>query len=251
MRLGALIGPLFAPAEPGAFVRRASELEAEGFDGLWVPQAVGRGQMVLDPFVALAGAAAATQRVRLGTAVIQLPLYRAAELAHRIFSLMNLAGDRLALGVGAGSTERDFQIFGRDYATRFERFDEGLAELRGLLATGKGEGGDLSPGSSVLGAPLLYGTWGRGVVRAAREFSGWIASAMYRKPDELRESLRAYRAHEGKNAIVSTIALGAEPTPGANRARIDFFAECGFDEAVVLLLPGGPSPRELRSWVRS
>lgn len=252
MRLGALIGVLPPSAETGALIRQARELEGEGFDGLWVPQAVGRGQMVFDPLLALAAAAAVTTRVRLGTAVLQLPLYHPADLAHRIFSLMHLAGERLVLGVGAGSTESDFRVFGRDFAKRFERFDASLAELRGLLATGTAEQIDLSPWPAVRGGPpLLFGTWGRGVARAAREFSGWIASAMYRAPEPLRETLRAYRAAGGKTAVVSTIALGPEPEPGSNRKRIVFFAECGFDEAVVLLLPGGPSPREVRSWVRA
>jgi alkanesulfonate monooxygenase SsuD/methylene tetrahydromethanopterin reductase-like flavin-dependent oxidoreductase (luciferase family) len=141
-------------------------------------------------------------------------------------------------------------VFGRDFGTRFERFDASLAELRGLLATGKADPIDLSPGPAALGGPpILFGTWGKGVARAAREFSGWIASAMYREPEVLRETLRSYRASGGKLAIVSTIVFGPEQVPGANRKRLDFFAEAGFDEAVVLLLPGGPSPRELRSWV--
>ncbi len=250
MRLGVLIAPISPALATGALVELAREVEGEGFDGLWVPQAVGRGRMVSDPLIALAAAAAATRRVTLGTAVIQLPLYDPVDLAHRIFSLMQLAGERLVVGVGAGSTESDFRAFGRDYATRFKRFDANLAELRGLLATGAAGGVDLSPWPNVVGGPpLLYGTWGKGVARAAREFSGWIASAMYRGPEQLRDALGAYRESGGKTAIVSTIALGPEPTAGANRKRIDFFAECGFDEAVVLLLPGGPSAREVRSWV--
>ena len=250
MRLGALIGVLPASPEPAALLRQARELESEGFDSLWVPQAVGRGRMVFDPLLALAAAASVTTRVRLGSAVIQLPLYEPADLAHRVFSLMHLAGERLVLGVGAGSTESDFRVLGRDYASRFERFDANLVELRRLFATGAGERGELSPWPNVLGGPpLFFGTWGRNVARAAREFSGWIASAMYRKPDQLREALRTYRAAGGKTAIVSTIALGPDEAPGANRKRLDVFAELGFDEAVVLLLPGSAPPSEVRRWV--
>lgn len=250
MRLGALIAPPDPSLEAGSLVELAREAEGEGFDSVWVPQAVGRGRMVSDPLIALAAIASATRRVQLGTAVIQLPLYLPVELAHRIFSLMHVAGKRLVLGVGVGSTENDFRAFGRDYATRFKRFDADLAELRHLLAKGAAHEIDLSPWPSVVGGPpLLFGTWGKGVARAAREFSGWIASAMYRRPDQLLDALRAYRAHGGKIAIVSTIVLGPEQEAGANRKRLDFFAESGFDEAVVLLLPGGPSAHEVRSWV--
>jgi hypothetical protein len=72
---------------------------------------------------------------------------------------------------------------------------------------------------------------------------------MYRGPEELLVALRGYRENGGKTAIVSTIALGPEQERGSNRKRLDFFAEAGFDEAVVLLLPGGPSAREVRGWV--
>ena len=252
MELGAVIGPVAPSSRPGAVADLARRLEGEGFESLWAVQAVGRGMMVLDPFVALAAAAGATTRVRLGTAVVQLPLYRPAELAHRIFSLQHVAGERLRIGVGAGSTAQDFEVFGRDYASRFAAFDEGLAALRRLLERGEGDGIDLSPGSSVLGGPpLLYGTWGRGVDRAAREFSGWIASAMHRTTEQVVEASRRYRAHGGARAVVSSIVLGPEPEPGAHRRRLDAFAEAGFDEAAVILLPGGPAPSDVRSWVAS
>lgn len=250
MRLGALIGPGESSPPPRALVDQAHALEEEGFDGLWVAQAVGRGMMVPDPIVSLSAAAAVTERVRLGTAVIQLPLYEPADLAHRVFSLRQLAGERLVLGIGVGSTESDFEVFGRDYASRFARFDASLASLRDLLSKGAHDRIDLTPWPNVLGGPpLLYGTWGKRVARAAREFDGWIASALHRSDQQVIEALQGYRASGGRQAIVSSIFLGPEASRGANRRRVEAFAEAGFDEAVVLLLPGGPSPGEVRSWV--
>jgi alkanesulfonate monooxygenase SsuD/methylene tetrahydromethanopterin reductase-like flavin-dependent oxidoreductase (luciferase family) len=250
VKLGAVIAPVSRTPELGALVEQARRLEGEGFDGLWVVQAVGRGMMLPDPFIALAAAASVTRHVRLGTAILQLPLYQPAALAHEIFSLMHLAGDRLRIGLGAGSTESDFRVFGRDFATRFERFDANLAELRGLLEKGAGEQVDLSPWPGVLGGPpLLYGSWGKGVARAAREFSGWIASAMHRTSEQVIEALRTFRSSGGDHAVVSSIVMGPEPETGPHRQRLDLFAEAGFDEAVVILLPGGPSPAEVRSWV--
>ena len=250
MKLGSLLLPTGRGPEPGALVERARELEGEGFDSLWTVQATGRGMFVVDPLLTLAAASAATQRVRLGTAVLQLPLYEPAAVAHQIFSLQHLAGDRLVIGVGAGSTASDFEVYGRDYASRFARFREGLAELRALLEKGSDDRVDLSPWPSLHGGPpLLFGTWGKGVARAAREFSGWIASALHRSDDEVVEALPVYREAGGRHAIASSIFLGPEDTPAASRARLDRFAEAGFDEAVVLLLPGGPTPSEVRSWV--
>jgi alkanesulfonate monooxygenase SsuD/methylene tetrahydromethanopterin reductase-like flavin-dependent oxidoreductase (luciferase family) len=213
-------------------------------------QAVGRGFMIPDPFISLATAATATTGIELGTAILQIPLYHPTDLAHRIFSLMQICGERLTLGVGAGSTETDFIAFERDYAERFKTFTSTLARLKTLLAEGKNERADLTPWPTVAGGPpLLLGSWGAGVERAARDFDGWIASAHYRTPDQVIAALGRYRAAGGKRAIVSTIQLGADHDLGWARDTLLRFAEAGFDDAVVLLRPGGPSPAEVRALV--
>src|SRR3954454_11920273 len=123
MRLGALLGPITAGAVARALPDQARALVSAGYESLWSAHAVGRGFMLTDPLIALAAAASVTERVELGTAVLQLPLYRPSELAHRVLSLKQLCGDRLLLGVGAGSTPNDFTVAGADFARRFETFD--------------------------------------------------------------------------------------------------------------------------------
>ncbi len=250
MKLGALLGLMTPEPQPGELAAQARQLEGLGYDSLWVPQATGRGMMVADPLLVLAAAAVATERIPLGTAVLQLPLYGAAELAHKIFTLMQLTGPRLRIGVGAGSTAKDFGVFERDYDTRFADFRTKLEALRDFLKDGKRNDVDLSPWPNVKGGPpLYYGTWGKGVARAAREFDGWIASGMHRTPDEVIEALGRYREADGGEAIVTTLVLGPEPERGTHRAMLDKYAEAGLDEAVVMLVPGGPSAEEVRSWV--
>jgi hypothetical protein len=51
---------------------------------------------------------------------------------------------------------------------------------------------------------------------------------------------------EGIAAIVSSIFLGPEESRGSNRKRLDAFEKAGFDEAVILLLPKGPSAGKVR-----
>ena len=104
MRLGALIGLLSPQPQPVEVAEQAKRYDGEGFESLWMVQAIGRGFIIPDPLVALAVAATATQNVELGTAIVQISLYQPADLAHRIFSLMQVCGTRLTLGVGAGST---------------------------------------------------------------------------------------------------------------------------------------------------
>ena len=63
-------------------------------------------------------------------------------------------------------------------AARFRTFDENLARMRVLLAHGRDEHADLAPAPRAAGGPpLLLGTWGAEVERAAREFDGWLASS--------------------------------------------------------------------------
>ncbi len=251
MRLGALIGFLPPQAPMTDLAEQARRFAGEGFDSLWAPQAIGRGFMIPDPFVALAVAATATKEVELGTAVAQIALYQPTDLAHRILSLMHQCGDRLLFGVGAGSTETDFIAFERDYATRFKTFNSTLARLRILLAEGKDERANLTPWTATAGGPpLLFGTWGAGVERAAKDFAGWIASAHYRTPDQVIDALGRFRAAGGKRAIVSTIRLTADHDMGQTKDLLQRFADAGFDDAVVLLLPGGPSPAEVRALVK-
>lgn len=249
MKLGAVLLPTSPDPAAGALAARARELEAAGFDSLWAVQAAGRGGFLPDPFQVLATAAAVTERPGLGTAVLQLPLYPTAAFAHQLLSLHHFAGERLSAGIGAGSTESDFRIFEQDYAGRFARFNAQVAELRQLLAHGENGDVSLSPFPSLGGGPPLpLGTWGKGVVRAAREFAGWIGSALYRSDEEVIASLRTYRDSGGRRAVISSIVMGAGDA-GEHRARLDAFAEAGFDEAVVMLRPGGPTADEVRGWV--
>ena len=102
MRLGALIGFLPPQSQPTDLAEQAKRYAGEGFDSLWLAQAIGRGFIIPDPFVALAVAATATKEIELGTAVVQISLYQPTDLAHRILSVMQICGRRMTLGVGAG-----------------------------------------------------------------------------------------------------------------------------------------------------
>ena len=51
--------------------------------------------------------------------------------------------------------------------------------------------------------------------------------------------------------MVSTIQLPAGTDLGDLRDRLARFAEAGFDDAVVLILPGGPAPDAVRRLVET
>lgn len=250
MRLGALLGPVVDAGQSNTLAEQAREYVGEGFKSLWTAHAVGRGFMLTDPFIAMTVAASVTENVEIGSAIIQIPLYHPLDLAHRVHSLQQICGDRLILGVGAGSTESDFQAYGRDPKGRFAVFSETVAALRDGYADGTDANKALSPWPG-LGEPprLFFGTWGKGVERAAAEFDGWIASGHYRSVDELSEAATRYRAAGGGRSIVSTIIVDKDTDLGALKERLSGYAEAGFDDAVLMFYPGGPSAADISNLV--
>lgn len=233
MRLGALL----VGAEPQMVAERARELEGEGFDSIWSPHAMGRGFMMLDPFVMLSVAAASTARVEIGTAILQIPLYNPTDLALKAMSLQQVSGGRFVFGVGAGSTQSDYTIHGADFEGRFAAFEDCLAQLRSTFADGSAHGGTIG---ATGGPPLFFGTWGKNVERAANEFDGWIASGMHRTPAQCIDAIERYRASGGSRAMVSTIRILPDTDLGEMKDTLAAYAEAGFDDAVVM--PMKPVP---------
>ncbi|MEM7412039.1 MAG: LLM class flavin-dependent oxidoreductase [Myxococcota bacterium] len=212
----------------------AQEIERQGYDSIWVFDAIGRGFPLPDPLMALTMAATVTERVELGTGVLQTAIRNAAEIAHRVLTLARVADGRLLFGVGPGSTADDFAAFGGDYAGRGRRFAEQVPVLEALLTTGKHEGVDLSPWPGVAGrVPLYIGAWRGGwIERAARDHAGWIASAMHNDDTALATTLARFRDAGGRRAIVTNVQLGADLAPAIE--RVQHLGALGFDDVVVL-----------------
>lgn len=236
MRIGAAlpVGSLGGrPPTSGSIAANSSLIENLGYESIWVFDAVGRGFILPDPLMALAVAATATESIELGTGVLQLPIRNVPEVAHRIMSLHLLAGDRLALGVGPGSTEADFLTFGADYERRFTDFDEQFVELKHWLEHGTSGERTLSPWPSVAGGPDFYlaGWRGRWVERAATEASGWIASGANADDATLADAIGRFRDAGGDRAVVTNVQISDELGPVVD--RLHHLEELGFDDAIV------------------
>ena len=199
--------------------------------------------------IALTIAACVTDGIELGSGIIQLPLYHPVDLAHRVLSLTQLCGSRLVLGVGIGSTRTDFEALDRDCTRRRQLFDENLVALQSLLKTGVRDDVTLHPIPEGPAPPLYYGTWGKDTERAATQFDGWIASAHFHEAEALETSLVNFRAAGGRRAIVTTTLAGPDCDLGDLGARLDRYAGYGFDDAVIMFMPGGPSPDQVRALV--
>jgi alkanesulfonate monooxygenase SsuD/methylene tetrahydromethanopterin reductase-like flavin-dependent oxidoreductase (luciferase family) len=76
------------------------------------------------PLMMVAHCASITRNIRLGTAVVVLPLYNPARLAAEIATADALSNGRLMLGIGAGYQPYEFERFGVDIAENFTMTDE-------------------------------------------------------------------------------------------------------------------------------
>ena len=218
----------------------AQRIEASGFPGIWVTDALGRGSPTLDPISALAALAAVTRRVELGTAVLQVPLRHPVELAHRVQSVQALSGGRLRLGVGSGSTQADFVLLGGDYEARFRTMMRSLDIMRRAWRGEALDGGTLTPWPGCEGGPpVLLGAWRnpRWITYAATECQGWIASGLYGSWEDLEAGMRRYRDAGGNNAVLANVVvdLSGRPEPGSLAERAKVSLVCPPEEARVRL----------------
>jgi len=103
--------------------------EQQGFDDAWVAE-------ISDPdaFVALSAAAARTERIRLGTAIVQLGTRTVPLLAASAASLTQYSGGRFVLGVGASTRAILEGWHGLSYDRPRERMSEALPLLRSILS---------------------------------------------------------------------------------------------------------------------
>lgn len=214
----------------------ARRVEARGFPGLWVTDSIGRGWPTLDPLSALTAIAAVTERIELGTAVLQVPLRHPVDLAHRIQSVQALSGGRLRLGVGSGSTAADFALLGGNYEERFRTMMRSLDIMRRAWRGAPLDGGTLSvwPGCEG-GPPVLLGAWRnpRWIAYAAKECQGWVASGLYGSWEDLTAGLARYREAGGRNAVLANVIvdLSGRPEPGSLAERAKVTLVCPPDEA--------------------
>ena len=112
-----------------AFLARA---EALGFESAWVVEQILGGIRSLEPVALLTWAAACTERLRLGSAVLLTALRSPVHLAKELATLDHLSGGRLTVGVGLGGNPRIYPAFGLAAERRAARFAEGLRLMKRL-----------------------------------------------------------------------------------------------------------------------
>jgi alkanesulfonate monooxygenase SsuD/methylene tetrahydromethanopterin reductase-like flavin-dependent oxidoreductase (luciferase family) len=256
----------------------ARRAEARGFSSLGTLDRIVYPNY--EPLIALAAAAAVTERIGLMTAILIAP-YRvnAALVAKQAATLHHLSNGRLTLGVAVGGREDDYEASGVDFHTRGRAFDEMLATWKRVwegesFGTAGGVGPALPQGRAGL---LIGGSADIAFERAAKHGDGWIMGGG--APDQLREGADKMRAAwqaagrdgEPRIAALAYFALGDGAREAADAylrhyyewlgeyadmiassAAVDAetvkqyvagFADAGCDELV--LFPSNPDPDQV------
>jgi F420-dependent oxidoreductase-like protein len=189
LKLGLNTGYWAGGPPPGA---AESVLEAErlGFDSIWTAEAYGS-----DCLTPLAWWGAATERVKLGTAIVQLSARQPAATAMAAMTLDHLSGGRFILGLGVSGPQVVEGWYGMPFAKPLARTREYVSILRDIwarqgpvqapgphyplpLPDGTGLGKPLKSSIHLLreDIPIYLGAEGpKNIALAAELCDGWLA----------------------------------------------------------------------------
>ena len=237
------VGPLATREGITAFAQLVEKL---GFDALWVsdhivvPRSVDSRYpysrdgsfpvspdvSLMEPIATLLFAAAVTERVKLGTTVLVLPMRNPIVTAKQLASLDVLSNGRLILGVGTGWMGEEFQMLGVPFKRRGARTNEYIRLLKALWTeenpSFEGEFWQIknvgfNPKPLQQPHPPIWtgGHSAPALRRAGRLSDGWHAVGV--SPDTLREQFQEVQRHaEEAGRDPASLTLSVRP-----RVRMD------------------------------
>ncbi|MFF2191996.1 TIGR03619 family F420-dependent LLM class oxidoreductase [Streptomyces sp. NPDC058157] len=261
--------------------RLATTLEERGFAGLYLPEhthiPVSRttsapmgGELpdqygrTLDPFVALAQAAAVTRRLHLGTGITLVAQHDPIGLAKQAATLDHLSGGRTTLGIGYGWNVEEAADHGVDWPTRRERVRSHMALMRALWSPeptayespyGSVQASHAHPkpatpprelpGGERLHGPrtLIGGAAGPKLFAAVADHAdGWLPIGGGGLTGSLPVLRRVWEDAGRDPKTLQVVPYAVQPNPG----KLAHYAELGIEE-VVLQLPSAPEDEVLRT----
>jgi probable F420-dependent oxidoreductase len=241
------------------------EAEVRGFHSLYVPEhthiptsrrtppPTGEAELAreylrsLDPTVALAAAAARTERIRLGTGIALVAQHDVLTFAKQLATLDLVSGGRLVLGIGYGWNREEMENHGIDVRRRRAIVREKMLAMQELwseeVAAFEGEHVRFDPSwqwPKPVQKPrppvLIGGAAGPTLFAHVAEYAdGWMPIGGAGLGQSL-PLLREQWAKRGRDAdSLRVVPMGVLP----DRAKLDYYAELGATEA-VLRLPAAP-----------
>ncbi len=262
MKFGITMFPTDYAIGPGELAR---EVEAHGFESLFFPEhthipASRRSPWpggpdlpeeyshTLDLFVAMTAAAAATERLLVGSGICLVIERDPITLAKEVASLDFVSGGRALLGIGAGWNLEEMENHGTNPARRWRRMRETIEAMRAIWGNDEGEyHGELVDFDPIwqwpkpvqeAGPPVIIGGDGPNTLkRVARYGDGWMPIDGRNRDDfaPAIAELNDLAAAEGRGPMTVSL-FGA----GSNPARLEKHAKAGVDR-IVFLVPPAPA----------
>jgi alkanesulfonate monooxygenase SsuD/methylene tetrahydromethanopterin reductase-like flavin-dependent oxidoreductase (luciferase family) len=191
--------------------------EELGFDAVWTSEHhFSPDAWSPAPFPFLAAVAARTKRVRLGTFVLLLPLHNPIRVAEDVAVLDNISEGRVDLGVGVGSSPREFNTFGVPIKNRLGRTFEALRIIERCFAgdefshTGKYyDFPDVHMTTTPVqrpGPPILVAAMGEQSVRWTARRGYGMAAGAGRGHDQYMAALREF-GHDPATKTIASVPL--------------------------------------------
>ena len=261
MQLGITMFPTDYSIGPAELARACEE---RGFESLFVPEHThipasrrtaypGGTELpkeyshTLDPFTALAAAAAVTTTLKLGTGVCLVIERDPIVLAKEVASLDHISGGRFLFGIGGGWNREEMENHGTDPRTRWRLLRERVEAMRAIWSTDEAEyHGEFVDFEAIWswpkpvqqpGPPVLVGGSGpRTLDRVLRYGDGWMpigtrAEGLHGKIGELQQ-----RAKEIGRDPIPVSVFGARP----RREALDELEAAGA-ERTILWIPPAPA----------
>lgn len=215
--------------------------------------------VMVDPLIGLAGVAAATKTIRLGTGVNILPQTNPLLLAKQAASLDFLSGGRLMLGLGIGWLEEEYDAMGVPFKQRGKRNDDYLEAMRkvwsGDVVEHESEylswhGFKSHPLPVQKPLPIVIGgSRGKAFDRIAKYAQGWYAP---RPTDEDLETMtrrmRATCEAHGRDPAEIEISTMWIPEPG--NISVDRYVELGVDRLIVPIYALSEQGTSTTDWIK-
>lgn len=259
MKLGAMI---FATDQTISIPRLAVELEARGFESLWLPEKTHLPasrrtpwpggdlpewyKRTADPFLVLAAAASLTRNLRLGTGVALLPVRDAVITAKEVATLDWLSGGRFEFGVGYGWNAEEFATHAVDIAEAGAILIEKLELMEALwqndIGSFRGRFVAVKPSwswpkptqrprrSVHLGARASRHAF----ADIANHMDGWIPIEGYGEIVDALPRLRAAFGRAGRAPEELVVSVYAS---AGNRGQLEQYEDAGIDRVILALPP--------------
>ena len=136
------------------------------------------------PLTFLAAVAARTRTITIGTAVLLAALRPAPLVAEEAAVVDQISGGRLQLGIGAGYSPREYELYDKDLSKRYGLTDAAVAEIRHLL-----DDGVVTPPPAQRPFPIWLGYQGPQGARRAGRLGVGLLSLDRRLLEPYREGL--------------------------------------------------------------